>query len=109
MVMAVATPSTGIKAPRPAPNNPTRRCQRTWWLRTSVDWRTNKTSHPEKTAAYVDLENPKEPDQARILGAFFPGEARMIWVVKMWGPSEAVGKEKANFEAFAKSLRFNGN
>ena len=68
-----------------------------------------KPLDPGATAAYVDLENPKEPDQARILGAFFPGEARMIWVVKMWGPSEAVGREKTNFEAFTKSLRFNGN
>jgi hypothetical protein len=62
----------------------------------------------EKKAAHVDVENPKEPDQPRILGAFFPGEGRMIWVVKMWGPSDAVGREKANFEAFAKSLRFDG-
>jgi hypothetical protein len=67
-----------------------------------------KPLDPDKKAAYVDLENLKAPEQPRILGAFFPGDGRMIWVVKMWGPSEAVAREKANFEAFAKSLRFDG-
>lgn len=61
----------------------------------------------ELKAAYVDIENAQEPRVPRTLGVIIPGRGS-DWIVKMWGPAEAVGREKANFEALVKSLRFDG-
>ena len=57
-------------------------------------------------AAYVDIDNPQDPKAPRILGVIIPGDGGPDWVVKMTGSREQVAGEKANFEVFAKSLRF---
>jgi hypothetical protein len=58
-------------------------------------------------ALYVDMENPKEPGAPRVLGVMLP-RPDYTWFLKMTGPSDVVGREKANFEAFATSLRLEG-
>ncbi len=56
-------------------------------------------------ATYVDLASPPGAARdVRILGAILPQE-KTTWFVKMIGPTETVGREKANFEAFVKSLK----
>jgi hypothetical protein len=55
------------------------------------------------TSQYVDLRNATQ----RILGVRVP-RSGTCWFVKMAGPIDLVGKQKANFEAFVRSLRFEG-
>jgi hypothetical protein len=55
-------------------------------------------------ANYVDLASPPGKKDARILGAIVPLEQN-TWFIKMTGPTDLVGREKANFEAFVKSLQ----
>ena len=57
-------------------------------------------------ASYVDIENTQNDKAPRILGVILPDEAGADWIIKMTGTREEVASEKANFEAFAKSLRF---
>jgi hypothetical protein len=52
---------------------------------------------------YVDVVGPKD----RILGVMAT-HGDTPWFVKMIGPVDLVGKQKANFEAFVRSLRFDG-
>lgn len=63
-------------------------------------------------ALYVDMENPKEAGQPRILAVViaYPDIARpeTTYFLKMMGPSERVAGQQANFEAFAKSFRIEG-
>jgi hypothetical protein len=54
-------------------------------------------------AAFCDLDNPKAPGDNRILGVIVPAPAA-TYFLKMMGPSEIVGRQKARFEAFAKSF-----
>lgn len=42
--------------------------------------------------------------QVRILGVILPQRDK-TWFVKMIGPPDLVGRQKANFEAFVKSFR----
>lgn len=54
------------------------------------------------TAPYFDLSGPRGQ---RILIAVVP-RGDTTWFIKMTGPTELVGKQKAAFEAFIRSLRF---
>ncbi|HZU37124.1 MAG TPA: hypothetical protein VFA18_14480 [Gemmataceae bacterium] len=54
-----------------------------------------------KTASYVDLIGPEQ----RMLAVIVP-HSGTTWFVKMLGPKDLVGQQKAAFEAFVKSLRF---
>ncbi len=51
--------------------------------------------------SYVDLVGPN----LRTLAVIVP-QGETTWFIKMTGPTELVGKQKANFETFAKSIRF---
>jgi hypothetical protein len=53
------------------------------------------------TGQYVDLRNATQ----RILGVRVP-RGVTCWFVKMVGPIDLVGRQKTNFEAFVRSLRF---
>jgi hypothetical protein len=69
-----------------------------------------KDLRPMKAAGldgtYVDLTNPRASDPAknRILGVILPAQGTN-WIVKMTGPDELVGRQKANFEAFVESFQ----
>jgi hypothetical protein len=52
---------------------------------------------------YVDVAGP----QKRILGVLVKHEDQ-TWAFKMLGPVDLVGKHKSEFEAFVKSVRFDG-
>jgi hypothetical protein len=54
-------------------------------------------------AAFVDLDNPKAPGDNRILGVIVPAPGA-TYFLKMMGPSDILGRQKARFEAFAKSF-----
>jgi hypothetical protein len=55
-------------------------------------------------ATYADYASPQGRNDVRILGVILPlGEK--TWFIKMIGPRELVGRQKANFEAFVKSLQ----
>jgi hypothetical protein len=56
------------------------------------------------TGKYVDLTGP---ERRRMLVAFVT-HGGSTWFFKMLGPAEAVGKHKAEFEGFLKSVKFNG-
>jgi hypothetical protein len=56
-------------------------------------------------AAYVD--SGAGPSGKRIVGAVLP-RGGQTWFFKMSGPAEAVAKQKPAFEAFVKSVRFEG-
>jgi len=57
---------------------------------------------------FADLTGPETPgkEPQRILGAIVEQGDRM-WFFKMRGPASVVGKQKAAFETFLKSVRFN--
>jgi len=57
--------------------------------------------------AYFDLPGPDRPKPQRILGVIVPRGERS-WFIKMRGAASAVGREKANFEAFVQSLKLPG-
>lgn len=57
----------------------------------------------EHEAAYLDLGGADA--RQRMLVAILP-HGGSTWFVKMTGPAELVGRQKENFEAFVKSLRF---
>lgn len=56
---------------------------------------------------YVDCDNPKGAGDNRILGLIVEQPDRTLFV-KMTGPSPLVGRNKAAFEAFVRSLRPGG-
>lgn len=58
-------------------------------------------------ALITDMENPRKAGSPRIVAVIVRRPAD-TWFLKMSGPSEAVGRERTNFETFAKSLRFDG-
>lgn len=59
-----------------------------------------------ESAAYVDLLKPGGgPLSKRVLGVILP-RGPGSWFFKMTGPTELVGKQKANFEAFVRSVQF---
>ena len=56
-------------------------------------------------SVYVDLPNPKgQGDYEHILGVIVPMKGRS-WFIKMYGPTDVVSSQKANFEAFVKSFK----
>jgi hypothetical protein len=58
-----------------------------------------------KEATFVDLDNPGSAKaDNRILGVILPVDGATLFF-KMTGPSDLVGREKANFETFAKSFK----
>jgi hypothetical protein len=58
---------------------------------------------------YADLADPaKGTTGPRILGVGLP-HGGSTWFFKMIGPSDVVGPQKAAFEAFVKSVKFNGS
>jgi hypothetical protein len=56
-------------------------------------------------ADYVDVAGPEGPNRRRILGVILTREGR-TWFFKLSGPAELVEKEKARFEQFMGSVRF---
>jgi hypothetical protein len=59
---------------------------------------------------YVDLTGPAKagkPAPQRILGVIVPQRGQS-WFFKMIGPADMVGKQKAAFEAFVRSVQFPG-
>jgi hypothetical protein len=59
-------------------------------------------------AIYVDLDGPGLGARKRILGVLLPRGGKETWFFTLKGPPELVGKEQAHFEAFVKSVRFDG-
>lgn len=55
-------------------------------------------------STYVDLAGP----QGRRMLAVISPRGENTWFIKMLGPSDLVGKQRAAFESFAKSLRIGG-
>jgi hypothetical protein len=60
-------------------------------------------------ATYVDLSGPESegPNRLRILGVVAERGA-YTWFFKMSGPAGLVGRQQAAFEAFVRSVRFDG-
>jgi hypothetical protein len=60
-------------------------------------------------AYFVDLVGPDASgsQRERIVGAVLP-RGDITWFVKMSGPADLVGKQAAAFDAFLKSVRFDG-
>src|SRR5262249_21975992 len=56
-------------------------------------------------APYVDLGGPEAAGGQRIL-AVAAAHGGQTWFIKMKGPADVVGKQKAAFEAFAASVKF---
>jgi hypothetical protein len=56
---------------------------------------------------FVDLAGDGRGDHQAILGAVVP-RGREQWFFKMTGPADVVGRQKSAFEAFLKSVRFEG-
>jgi hypothetical protein len=68
------------------------------------------TTHVDVGDAHVDtfdLTGPEAPDKPRqrMLAAIIP-RGRSAWFLKLVGPAETVAAQKANFDAFVRSLRF---
>ena len=60
-------------------------------------------------AVYVDESGSGDsPDRKRILGVIVPKDGR-TWFFALRGPADLVGREKPAFEAFMKSVRFEGS
>jgi len=61
------------------------------------------------TGDYLDLVGPGTGGEkaTRMLAVSLPHDDR-TWFFKMTGPAELVGKQKAAFEAFVKSVKFDG-
>lgn len=55
-------------------------------------------------AALVDLDNPKADGNNRLVGVIIPQEGMTIFV-KLYGPSDLVGRNKDRFETFARTLK----
>jgi hypothetical protein len=58
-------------------------------------------------SAYVDLSGDGRPDHKGILGAIVR-RGREDWFIKLDGPADIAAKQKTAFEAFLKSVRFEG-
>lgn len=58
-------------------------------------------------AAYVDLLGPDGAERKRTLVVMVPHNGK-TWFIKMMGPAELVGREKERFDAFLKTLKFQG-
>jgi hypothetical protein len=56
---------------------------------------------------YVDLLGPEGEHRERILGVILPFKG-YTWFFKMRGPADLVGDQRASFEAFVKSVQFDG-
>ncbi|HEY7154549.1 MAG TPA: hypothetical protein VH575_11365 [Gemmataceae bacterium] len=59
-------------------------------------------------AVYVDLDGLGLGGRKRILAAVLPHGKKETWFFTLKGPSELVEREKSRFEAFVKSIRFDG-
>ena len=62
---------------------------------------------PDASADIVDLngKDPKTGNPTRMLAALVPHDGQ-TWFFKLVGPSEVVGAQKDNFNAFIRSIRF---
>src|SRR5262249_43446616 len=69
------------------------------------DLRTFETA--EGGGSLVDLAGPDGARRERILGLILP-RGGVTWFFKMRGPADLVGKQRDAFEAFVKSVRFDG-
>jgi hypothetical protein len=58
-------------------------------------------------AHYADLVGPESAGRQRILGVVLE-RGGQTWFFKMKGPADLVGRQKAAFEAFVGSVRFDG-
>lgn len=59
-------------------------------------------------AVSVDLSGPGLDAPKRILGILLPHGKKETWFFTLKGPPDLVGKEQSHFEAFVKSVRFDG-
>lgn len=57
--------------------------------------------------AYFDLAGPNQPKRQRVLAVIVP-RGDHSWFIKMRGHAATVGREKANFESFVRSLKIPG-
>src|ERR1700722_3168225 len=53
MLIAVQAPTTTTATESPTPDQPSRRCRRTLWERTSADCKMKNTTHPGNTMAWM--------------------------------------------------------
>jgi hypothetical protein len=60
-----------------------------------------------RPASYLDLLGPEGPGRERMLVVVVP-RGGQTWFFKMRGPAELVAKQQAAFEAFMKSVKFDG-
>jgi hypothetical protein len=60
-------------------------------------------------STYVDLLGPESAGSKRHMLAVMVPRSSHTWFIKMVGPAELVSKQKPAFEAFAKSVRFEGD
>jgi hypothetical protein len=58
-------------------------------------------------ASFVDLAGPEGANRKRVLGVAVP-HGGQTWFFTMKGPADLVGKQKAVFEAFVRSVKFAG-
>jgi hypothetical protein len=58
-------------------------------------------------AAYADVTGPESAGRTRILGVVVP-RGEQSWFFKMQGPADLLERQKAAFEAFVKSVHFEG-
>ena len=57
-------------------------------------------------ANYVDIVNPAKNGDNRVLGVIISTDDG-AWVIRMFGPDDLVGNQKANFETFVRSFKRN--
>jgi hypothetical protein len=62
----------------------------------------------DQDVVYVDISGPGLGMAKRILGAIVPHGKKETWFFTLKGPPDLVGKEQSHFEAFVKSVRFDG-
>ena len=58
------------------------------------------------SASYVELTGPPEPAPRQGLLAILATHGDQVWFIKLMGDAALAERERANFEAFAKSIKF---
>jgi hypothetical protein len=66
-----------------------------------------KTEVAGVSASLVDMAGPEGAGRKRVLGAAVP-RGEWTWFITMKGPADLVEKQRPAFEAFLKSVRFDG-
>jgi hypothetical protein len=59
-----------------------------------------------KSASYVELIGPAEPAPRQTLLGVLAARTEQVWFIKLLGDAPLAEREKANFEAFVKSIKF---